>query len=59
MKGFYFVFFSVTRTFASGKTEKIIFTCLKDLGLPFGKVTANINSLMQFFLFILILERRN
>lgn len=28
---------SVTRTFASGKNEKIIFSCLKDLGLPHGK----------------------
>ncbi len=30
---------SVTRTFASGKTEKIIFQCLKELGLPHGKVS--------------------
>ncbi len=30
---------SVTRTFASGKTEKIIFQCLKDLGFPHGKVS--------------------
>ena len=29
---------SITRTFASGKTEKMIMTCLKDLGLPSGKV---------------------
>ncbi len=29
---------SVTRTFASGKNEKFIFQCLKDLGLPSGKV---------------------
>ncbi|XP_076442610.1 1-phosphatidylinositol 4,5-bisphosphate phosphodiesterase beta-4-like isoform X2 [Babylonia areolata] len=28
---------SITRTFASGKTEKMIMTCLKDLGLPSGK----------------------
>lgn len=28
---------SITRTFASGKTEKIIFQCLKDLGFPSGK----------------------
>lgn len=28
---------SVTRTFASGKNEKFIFQCLKDLGLPSGK----------------------
>lgn len=29
---------SITRTFASGKTEKGIFQALKDLGLPSGKV---------------------
>ncbi|XP_066524106.1 1-phosphatidylinositol 4,5-bisphosphate phosphodiesterase beta-4 isoform X2 [Hoplias malabaricus] len=28
---------SITRTFASGKTEKVIFQALKDLGLPNGK----------------------
>ncbi|TSM77318.1 1-phosphatidylinositol 4,5-bisphosphate phosphodiesterase beta-4 [Bagarius yarrelli] len=28
---------SITRTFASGKTEKVIFQVLKDLGLPSGK----------------------
>lgn len=31
-------FYSITRTFASGKTEKGIFQALKDLGLPSGKV---------------------
>lgn len=31
-------FCSITRTFASGKTEKGIFQALKDLGLPSGKV---------------------
>lgn len=30
--------YSITRTFASGKTEKVIFQVLKDLGLPSGKV---------------------
>ena len=30
---------SVTRTFASGKNEKFIFQCLKDLGFPWGKVS--------------------
>lgn len=30
--------YSITRTFASGKTEKGIFQALKDLGLPSGKV---------------------
>ena len=29
---------SITRTFASGKTEKMIMQCLRDLGLPSGKV---------------------
>ncbi|KAK1793287.1 hypothetical protein P4O66_011675 [Electrophorus voltai] len=28
---------SITRTFASGKTERVIFQALKDLGLPSGK----------------------
>ncbi|KAL8559637.1 1-phosphatidylinositol 4,5-bisphosphate phosphodiesterase beta-4 [Nucella lapillus] len=28
---------SITRTFASGKTEKMIMSCLKELGLPSGK----------------------
>nr|CFW94238.1 Eka-phospholipase C 1 protein [Euperipatoides kanangrensis] len=28
---------SITRTFASGKTEKMIFQCLSELGLPSGK----------------------
>ncbi|XP_039593839.1 1-phosphatidylinositol 4,5-bisphosphate phosphodiesterase beta-4 isoform X3 [Polypterus senegalus] len=28
---------SITRTFASGKTEKVIFQALKELGLPSGK----------------------
>lgn len=29
---------SITRTFASGKTEKILFQNLKELGFPSGKV---------------------
>lgn len=29
---------SISRTFASGKTEKMIMQCLKDLGFPSGKV---------------------
>lgn len=28
----------VARTFASGKTEKLVYQCLQDLGLPSGKV---------------------
>jgi len=35
------ILFSITRTFASGKTEKGIFQALKDLGLPSGKVMFN------------------
>lgn len=31
---------SITRTFASGKTEKVIFQALKELGLPSGKVSS-------------------
>uniref|UniRef100_A0A3Q2CYQ9 Phosphoinositide phospholipase C n=1 Tax=Cyprinodon variegatus TaxID=28743 RepID=A0A3Q2CYQ9_CYPVA len=34
---FSYLLFSITRTFASGKTEKGIFQALKDLGLPSGK----------------------
>lgn len=34
----FFPLYSITRTFASGKTEKVIFQALKDLGLPSGKV---------------------
>lgn len=33
--------FSITRTFASGKTEKVIFQALKELGLPSGKVSCS------------------
>ena len=33
-----FSHFSITRTFASGKTEKMVMQCLKDLGFPSGKV---------------------
>jgi phosphatidylinositol phospholipase C beta len=36
---------SVTRTFASGKNEKFIFQCLKDLGLPSGKVRKHLKEL--------------
>jgi phosphatidylinositol phospholipase C, beta len=37
---------SVTRTFASGKNEKFIFQCLKDLGFPSGKVNLIFNYLI-------------
>ncbi len=30
--------FSISKTFASGRTEKRIFEILKELGLPSGKV---------------------
>jgi len=30
--------YSITRTFASGKTEKMVMQCLKDLGFASGKV---------------------
>ncbi len=33
-----FFVFSISKTFASGKTEKRIFEILKELGLPSGKV---------------------
>jgi len=32
------LYFSITRTFASGRTEKMIMQCLKDLGFASGKV---------------------
>lgn len=32
----------VARTFASGKTEKLVYQCLADLGLSSGKVIWNI-----------------
>jgi phosphatidylinositol phospholipase C beta len=38
---------SVTRTFASGKNEKFIFQCLKDLGFPSGKVSSQIKFLIK------------
>lgn len=43
---------SITRTFASGKTEKVIFQALKELGLPSGKVF--IHLITYFYLFIFI-----
>lgn len=33
----------VARTFASGKTEKLVYQCLSDLGLPSGKVNLLFN----------------
>ena len=41
---------SVTRTFASGKNERIIFQCLKELGFPSGKVIIiNLFEINPFF----------
>ena len=45
---------SVTRTFASGKNEKFIFQCLKDLGLPSGKV---IWLIVVIYLFVTIIQK--
>ena len=33
----------ITKTFASGKTEKLVYQGLKELGLPDGKVTKILN----------------
>lgn len=38
---------SITRTFASGKTEKVIFQALKELGLPSGKVLADLTVFLK------------
>lgn len=42
------LFFSITRTFASGKTEKMIMQCLMDLGLPGGKVSQPVKGQGQY-----------
>lgn len=42
----------VARTFASGKTEKLVYQCLQDLGLPSEKVFEYLKSnfiLHRFF----------
>jgi hypothetical protein len=41
--------FSISKTFASGKTEKRIFEILKELGLPSGKVKFEIDFFFKFF----------
>nr|DBA27114.1 TPA: hypothetical protein GDO54_011290 [Pyxicephalus adspersus] len=42
---------SITRTFASGRTEKVIFQALKELGLPSGKNDEIENSAFTFYKF--------
>ena len=42
--------FSISKTFAAGKTEKRIFDILKELGLPSGKV----NNAFEEFIFIVL-----
>jgi hypothetical protein len=48
--------FSISKTFASGKTEKRIFEILKELGLPSGKVKFEIVIFFSIF-FLEKLER--
>jgi hypothetical protein len=43
--------FSISKTFASGKTEKRIFEILKELGLPSGKVKSGIHFFIYFLFF--------
>lgn len=44
---FFLSFSSITRTFASGKTEKVIFQALKELGLPSGKVFTDLTVFLK------------
>lgn len=44
--------FSISKTFASGRTEKRIFEILKELGLPSGKVALKTSVWFLFFLFL-------
>ena len=39
---------SISKTFASGKTEKRIFEILKELGLPSGKVRERAKHVVPF-----------
>ncbi|KAJ8387852.1 hypothetical protein AAFF_G00150010 [Aldrovandia affinis] len=48
---------SITRTFASGKTEKGIFQALKDLGLPSGKVTPIEHAVFTFDKFYALTQK--
>lgn len=45
----YLIEFSISKTFASGRTEKRIFEILKELGLPSGKVR---NAICFMFVFL-------
>lgn len=45
------IVYSITRTFASGKTEKGIFQALKDLGLPSGKVRSQSDEALSDLVF--------
>lgn len=47
----------VARTFASGKTEKLVYQCLAELGLPSGKVRNKID--WKHFLWNPFLKRPN
>lgn len=38
----------IARTFASGKTEKLVYQCLADLELPSGKVNQSNNCFVCF-----------
>ncbi|KAG7460715.1 hypothetical protein MATL_G00201710 [Megalops atlanticus] len=48
---------SITRTFASGKTEKGIFQALKDLGLPSGKNDEIEHSVFTFDMFYALTQK--
>ncbi|KAJ8270489.1 hypothetical protein GJAV_G00115430 [Gymnothorax javanicus] len=48
---------SITRTFASGKTEKGIFQALKDLGLPSGKNDEIDHSAFTFDIFYALIQK--
>ncbi|KAI1897736.1 hypothetical protein AGOR_G00086350 [Albula goreensis] len=48
---------SITRTFASGKTEKGIFQALKDLGLPSGKNDEIEHSVFTFDIFYALTQK--
>lgn len=43
----------IARTFASGKTEKLVYQCLADLGLPSGKVSVRGEEVLNSILFLI------
>lgn len=43
----------ISKTFASGKTEKLVYQCLSDLGLPNGKVRYFSESFLCLVIFVL------